>query len=51
MFVAFVGELKNLPYKARKWEPASKRWLVAAGYKAEVVALLTKHYGSAPIGA
>jgi hypothetical protein len=46
--VAFIGELKNLPYKSRRWDSVARCWLVENKHRAELDALLAKHFGVQP---
>jgi hypothetical protein len=44
---AFVGAIKSLPYKARKWNGAEKVWEVSVEFKAKVEAMVAEHYKAA----
>jgi hypothetical protein len=42
--VNFVVEIKTLPYKARRWNPAMKTWEIEAVHLPYVQELIQKHY-------
>ena len=43
----FVRELKELPYRMRKWDGSRRAWLVELALLPTVRTLISKHYGSA----
>jgi len=47
----FVGELKRLPYRCRKWSPGYGCWIVSTTFRASVEALIAKYYGAHALGA
>lgn len=47
----FVRELKELPYKMRKWDGDRRAWLVELALLPTVRTLITKHYGAGSVAA
>lgn len=45
----FVSEIKTLPWKTRRWNPAEKVWEVDVSKKDALVAMIAKHYGETPV--
>lgn len=44
---AFIGAIKNIPWKDRSWDKVAKVWTVKLPYKAAVEKLVSEHYKAA----